>query len=92
MAVHYPKPKKVGANVLTPAEVEDYLDAAEWLDYLPIFLLALTAGLRQGEPVDVPHGMLPQPWVFGAFRTVTTETFSLLQETSYQHSERRNSY
>ena len=25
---HYPKPKKVSANVLTPAEVEDYLDAA----------------------------------------------------------------
>ena len=28
---HYPKPKKVSANVLTPAEVEDYLDAAERL-------------------------------------------------------------
>ena len=46
---HYPKPKKVNANVLTPAEVEDYLDAAHRLDYLPMFLLALTAGLRQGE-------------------------------------------
>ena len=46
---HYPKPKKVSANVLTPAEVEDYLDAAERLGYLPMFLLALTAGLRQGE-------------------------------------------
>ena len=30
-AFHYPKPKKVSANVLTPAEVEDYLDAAERL-------------------------------------------------------------
>ena len=48
-AFHYPKPKKVSANVLTPAEVEDYLDAAERLGYLPMFLLALTAGLRQGE-------------------------------------------
>lgn len=48
-AFHYPKPKKVNANVLTPAEVEDYLDAAERLGYLPMFLLALTAGLRQGE-------------------------------------------
>lgn len=48
-AFHYPKPKKVSANVLTPAEVEDYLDAAERLSYLPMFLLALTAGLRQGE-------------------------------------------
>ena len=48
-AFHYPKPKKVSANVLTPAEAEDYLDAAERLGYLPMFLLALTAGLRQGE-------------------------------------------
>ena len=48
-AFHYPKPKKVSANVLTPAEVEDYLDAAERLSHLPMFLLALTAGLRQGE-------------------------------------------
>ena len=32
--------------MLTPAEVEDYLDAAERLGYLPMFLLALTAGLR----------------------------------------------
>ena len=48
-AFHYPKPKKVSANVLTPAEVEDYLDAADRLGHLPMFLLALTAGLRQGE-------------------------------------------
>lgn len=48
-AFHYPKPKKVSANVLTPAEAEDYLDAAERLGHLPMFLLALTAGLRQGE-------------------------------------------
>ena len=27
-AFHYPKPKKVSANVLTASEVEDYLDAA----------------------------------------------------------------
>lgn len=48
-AFRYPKPKKVSANVLMPAEVEDYLDAAERLGHLPMFLLALTAGLRQGE-------------------------------------------
>ena len=48
-AFHYPKPKKVSANVLTPAEAEDYLDAAARLGHLPMFLLALTAGLRQGE-------------------------------------------
>ena len=35
--------------VLTPLEMEDYLDAAERLGYLPMFMLALTAGLRQGE-------------------------------------------
>ena len=46
---HYPKPKKVSANVLTASEVEDYLDAAERLGHLPMFLLALTAGLRQCE-------------------------------------------
>ena len=45
----YPRPKKVSANVLTPTEVENYLDAAQRLGYLPMFLLALTAGLRQGE-------------------------------------------
>ena len=44
-AFHYPKPKKVKANVLTPLEMEDYLDAAERLNYLPMFMLALTAGL-----------------------------------------------
>ena len=48
-AFHYQKPKKVSANVLTPAEAEDYLDAAQRLGYLPMFLLALTAGLRQKE-------------------------------------------
>lgn len=48
-AFRYPKPKKVSANVLTPPEVEDYLDAAERLGHLPMFLLALTAGLRQRE-------------------------------------------
>ena len=48
-AFHYTKPKKVSANVLTPAEVEDYLGAADRLGHLPMFLLALTAGLRQGE-------------------------------------------
>ena len=43
-AFHYPKPKKVSANVLTALEVEDYLDAAERLGHRPMFLLALTAG------------------------------------------------
>ena len=48
-AFHYPKPRKISANVLTPAEAEEYLDAAERLGHLPMFLLALTAGLRQRE-------------------------------------------
>ena len=33
--------------------------------------------------MDVPHGMLPQPWVFRAFRAVTAEVFSLLQKVSH---------
>ena len=41
--------KKVKAKPLPPLEVEDYLDAADELGYLPLFLLALTAGLRQRE-------------------------------------------
>ena len=48
-AFRYPKPRKVSTNVLTPSEVEDYLDAAERLGHLPMSLLALTAGLRQRE-------------------------------------------
>ena len=44
------------------------------------------------QPVDVPHGMLPQPWVFGTFRAVTAKAPSLLQEISHllhsQFSER----
>ena len=48
-AFRYPKPQKISANVLTPTEAEDYLDAAQRLGYLPMFLLALTTGLRQGE-------------------------------------------
>lgn len=35
--------------MLMSAEVEDYLDTAEQLGHLPMYLLALTAGLRQGE-------------------------------------------
>ena len=41
--------KTVKAEPLTPLEVEDYLDSAEELGYLPMFLLVLTAGLRQRE-------------------------------------------
>ena len=48
-AFHYSKPKKVNADVLTPLEMEDYLDAAERLGHLPMFMLALTTGLRKGE-------------------------------------------
>lgn len=57
-AFHYAKPKKVKTNVLTPLEIENYLDAAEDLDYLPMFMLALTAGLRQGELIALKWGDL----------------------------------
>ena len=48
-AFHYRKSTTVKANIMTPLEMEDYLDAAERLGYLPMFMLAVTAGLRQGE-------------------------------------------
>lgn len=54
----YPKPRKISANVLTPTEVEGYLDAAERLGHLPMFLLALTAGLRQRELIALKWGDL----------------------------------
>ena len=57
-AFHYCKSTTVKANVMTPLEVEDYLDAAERLGYLPMFMLALTAGLRQGELIALKWGDL----------------------------------
>ena len=48
-AFRYRKSTTVKANIMTPLEMEDYLDAAERLSYLPMFMLALTTGLRQGE-------------------------------------------
>ena len=48
-AFRYRKSTTVKANIMTPLDMEDYLDAAERLGYLPMFMLALTAGLRQGE-------------------------------------------
>ena len=48
-AFHYRKSMTVKANIMTPLEMEDYLDAADRLGYLPMFMLALTTGLRQGE-------------------------------------------
>ena len=48
-AFRYRKSTTVKANIMTPLEMEDYLDAAERLGYLPMFILALTTGLRQSE-------------------------------------------
>lgn len=48
-AFRYRKSTTVKANIMTPLETEDYLDAAERLGYLPMFMLALMTGLRQGE-------------------------------------------
>lgn len=47
--LRYHTSKKVQAEVLSEAEIEEYLDAAAELGYLPIFLLALEHGLRQRE-------------------------------------------
>ena len=48
-AFRYRKSTTVKANIMTPLEMEDYLDAAERLGYLPMFMLALTTGLCQSE-------------------------------------------
>ena len=48
-AFRYRKSATVKANIMTPLEMEDYLDAAERLGYLPMFMLALTTGICQGE-------------------------------------------
>lgn len=47
--LRYHTSKKVQAETLSEAEIEEYLDAASELGYLPIFLLALEHGLRQRE-------------------------------------------
>lgn len=47
--LRYHTSKKVQAETLSEAEIEEYLDAAAELGYLPIFLLALEHGLRQRE-------------------------------------------
>ena len=76
-AFHYPKPKKVSANVLTPTEVEDYLDVAERLGYLPMFLLALTAGLRQEELIALKWSDLD----------VTERTLTISESRSVERRE-----
>jgi len=48
-AFHYAKSKAAKMNILSAQDLEDYLDAAAQLGHLPMFTLALTAGLRQGE-------------------------------------------
>ena len=47
--LRYHTSKKVQAETLSEAEIEEYLEAAAELGYLPIFLLALEHGLRQRE-------------------------------------------
>lgn len=48
-AYRYPVVRQVKAEILNGQEIEDYLEAAGELGYLPIFLLALEQGLRQRE-------------------------------------------
>lgn len=48
-AFHCARQKAAKVNILSAMEVEDYLDAAAQLGYLPMFTLALTTGLRPGE-------------------------------------------
>ena len=47
---------------------------------------AVPNGLVQAlleQAVDMPHGMLPQPWVFGAFRAVAAKPPPLLQKIAH---------
>lgn len=48
-AYQYPVVRQVKAKTLNAQEIEEYLEAAEELGYLPVFLLALEQGLRQRE-------------------------------------------
>lgn len=48
-AYRYPVVRQIKAETLNSQEIEDYLESAEELGYLPIFLLALEQGLRQRE-------------------------------------------
>lgn len=48
-AFRYQKTLTVKASVLTALEAENYMDAAEEIDCLPMFNLALMSGLRQRE-------------------------------------------
>lgn len=57
-AYQYPVVRQVKAETLGSQEVEDYLEAAEKLGYLPIFLLALEQGLRQRELISLKWGDL----------------------------------
>lgn len=62
-AFRYRKSTTVKANIMTPLEMEDYLDAAERLGYLPMFMLALTTGLRyntaKGYEGIIEHHIIP---------------------------------
>lgn len=48
-AFHYATKRKATATVLSSREIDDYLDVAEELGFLPMFTLMLTVGLRQRE-------------------------------------------
>ena len=63
--------------MLTASEVEDYLDAAERLGHLPMFLLALTAGLRQGELIALKWSDLD----------VTERTLTISESRSVERRE-----
>ena len=56
--LRYHTSKKVQAEVLSEAEIEEYLDAAAELGYLSIFLLALEHGLRQRELIALKWNCL----------------------------------
>lgn len=74
-AFHYPTQRKVKATVLGDTEIEEYLDAAQALGYLPIFTLMLTVGLRQRELLALKWSDLDEQT---GVLTIRTSTFCTL--------------
>ena len=59
-AFHYRRPTTVKANVMTPLEMEDYLDTAERLGYLPMFMHPATQKPYSPQMVRRMHNEIIQ--------------------------------
>ena len=70
-AFRYRKSTTVKANIMTPLEMEDYLDAAERLGYLPMFMLALTTGLCSATNTTSCGNLMPTSWTIRSSTMLT---------------------